>query len=179
MKSIKKLLLVLLAMLATFAFMSCKDDDDDEDKPVTITFTLVEDKTYTQLDETTYIFESHPTKIDGDEVTFFLWMSDFSQIGTGSNSTGTWMFGVENEDEETEEIDTDIPLIGLYKGTFVDNSKATVLNRTHIIDSEGEWIESAKPIWKSISIASGTKYFRLTLTESDIAELEKNFSDEE
>lgn len=154
-------------MSAIFAFASCSDDEDEDDGSVKIHFTLLENKTFV-IDEDTLIFTSDKTKIDDEEFTFFLYFESDSE---------DWMFGMMNDDPETMET---IPLIGLYKGTSVQNSSATttLLNRTHIMDSEFNWTSSPKSAWKSISIIN-KKYFYFTLTKEDIEELDKIFPDEE
>lgn len=163
MKSTKKIFLALLAMLAVFMFASCSDDEDDKDDgSVKIHFVLLENKTYS-VDGTDNcaVFTGLATE-DGETVKVFLYLSDLNS----SSPSNAWVLGLIDEEDDL--------LISLYKGNYVNTASATVLSRTHVINSELEWTESAKPSWKSISVIN-KKYFDIILTKDDIKELEQVF----
>lgn len=174
MKNIKKIFMVLLAMLAVFSFAACSDDDDedDDDGSVSMTFTLSDASTYI-LDGKTVtsgIYFSNDVKIDGETGKFFFWLD----ISDKNNMT--WMFGMVNDDTNTSSL---IPLIPFYKGYFTEVVPKDTLNRTHYYDLDAdEWKSSTKLAWKIITTSSTGKTFPFTLTKSDITELEKLFPKE-
>lgn len=168
MKTMKKMFLVLTALLMAFAWTGCSDDDK-EDKSFTVTFT--ENKTIDfTIGETkvTGIFLSEKQTIDGDVVQFYIYINETSL--SDSTGIGSWEFGLlDDEDAESEEEALCYPI---YKGTFMESEDNVILTRTHIIDATATdgWKESRKVGWKKIDTSKKT--FSVTFTNEDVEELE-------
>lgn len=101
----------------------------------------------------------------GNTARFYIELSGELEEGT----TGVWEFGM--VDPEAAEITPDTTLVGFFKGDFVVRDNTAVLNREYRI-SGGNWVESAKPEWKSLKFVSQDPLtFAFTLSGDDMAEL--------